>query len=266
MLALWFLAAPVLGAFGQDAPPDQTEQEAIVTRMREAALAYEDRLQDFICRQRTTRDAGPSATGPNWKRLESQELELIYAGHKEHYRLLSVNGQSTSKTAGDLAKRIKHGPYFTPSGEFGSGLRKIFDPKANAAFEWDHEENSAGRRTCVFRYRVQEASSTLVMQVNSDHLRMGHRGTVWADCDTGSILRFQTETDPAHVIIHGRIVPIAERLDLRYAAQRIAAQEFLLPESAVETALFYKTWTKAEIQFGDYRKYDASSSISFDHP
>lgn len=54
------------------------------------------------------------------------------------------------------------------------------------------------------------------------------------------------------------------RLEVRYGPATIASQEFLLPQSAVETALFYKTWTKAEIQLQQYRKYDANSTIKFD--
>jgi hypothetical protein len=29
------------------------------------------------------------------------------------------------------------------------------------------------------------------------------------------------------------------------------------------TSLFYNTWTKVEIQYRDYRKYDANSTVTF---
>jgi hypothetical protein len=44
----------------------------------------------------------------------------------------------------------------------------------------------------------------------------------------------------------------------------IGSTEFLLPQSAIQIALFNKTWTKAEIQFRQYRKYNANSIIKFD--
>jgi hypothetical protein len=54
------------------------------------------------------------------------------------------------------------------------------------------------------------------------------------------------------------------QLDVRYGLATIASREFLVPQQAVEIAPFGKTLTKAEIQFQQYRKYDSSSSITFD--
>jgi len=251
-------AVLVLCAAGQVPAPDASAQKATVSRIREAALTYGDRLQNFTCVEVTARSIGPSATGPRWKPLETQELELSYVDHREHYRLLKVNGETT-----DLQKRIKPG-YFKGYGQFGSALQNIFDPKAKAEFEWDHAEAASGGGTCVLRYRVPEPSSTIVITADLDQVRVGHHGMVWADCESGAVTRFLTDTDPAEVRRVGRRVPIGYRLEVRYGPATIASQEFLLPQSAVQTALFYKTWTKAEIQFQQYRKYDANSTIKFE--
>ncbi len=246
-------------AGGQVSAPGAAEQKVIVSRMRERALAYADRLQDFTCIQLISRSAGASPTGNRWKLLETQELELSYVGHRERRRLLKVNGEST-----DPEKRIKLGPYFTPSRAFGSGLREIFDPKGNPVFEWDHAETSPGGRVCVFRYRVPEASTTTEVTVNELRVKLGHRGIVYADCDTGSVVRFKSETARKKVTTHGRRVSVELRLDVRYAPTMIGSKEFLLPQTAMETALFNKTWTKAELQFQQYRKYDVNSTVQFD--
>lgn len=250
--------ALVLSASGQGSTPNATERQAMIARMREAALNYADRLQDFICTQLTTRTVDQSGSGKHWKLLETQELELGYIAHKEHYRLLKVNGKTT-----DLEKRVKKG-YFTPGGEFGTSLRLIFDPRAAAEFEWDREESSAGKRSCVFRYRVPQATSTKVMRADADVVKLGHHGFVTADCDTGMVTRIQIKTEPASVTRNGEAMAIGTELDVRYGLTTIASREFLLPRQAVEIAPFGKTLTKAEIQFQQYRKYDSSSSISFD--
>jgi hypothetical protein len=255
-ITLGLLALP---ASGQDPTPDAAGQQAVVARMRDAALTYSDRLQDFTCIQLSTRSAGPSPTGPHWKPLEKQESELSYVGHREHYKLLAVNGESTG-----LQKRIKQGPYATTGGEFGSALLKIFDPQARAEFVWDHRETSAPTHTCVFRYSVSPSTSTEVITADLDHVRVGHHGTVWADCDTGAVTHFRMETDRGEVHRHGIRVPLEFRLEVSYAPATIGSQEFLLPQTAEETTLFYKTWTKAEIQFQQYRKYDAHSTVKFD--
>lgn len=251
-------AVIVVCAAGQVPAPNAAAEEAMISRIREAAREYGDRLQNFTCVQTTARSIGPSATGPRWKPLETQELELNYVDHREHYKLLKVNGETT-----DLQKRIKPG-YFKGSGEFGSALQNIFDLKADAKFEWDHAEAGAGGGGCVFRYRVPQSTSTIVITADLDKVRVGHHGMVWANCESGAVTRFLTETDPAEVRRVGRRVPIGYRLEVRYGPTTIGSLEFLLPQSSVQTALFYKTWTKAEIQFQKYRKYDANSTIKFD--
>jgi hypothetical protein len=256
--ALPLAFALALEAPGQVSAPDGAEQKAIIARMRDAAVNYADRLQDFLCTQLTTRSADQSGSGKHWKVLETQELELGYIAHKEHYRLLKVNGKTT-----DLEKRVKKG-YFIPGGEFGSSLQTIFATKAAAEFEWEREESIAGKRSCVFRYRVPVATTTLVITADADHVKLAHRGFVSADCDTGMVTRIQIETEPASVIRHGREVAIGMDLDVRYGPVTIASKEFWLPQQAVEMAPYGKSLTKAEIEFKQYRKYESNSNITFD--
>ncbi len=247
-----------LSAPGQVPTPDAAAQQAMIARMRDAAINYADGLQDFLCTQLTTRSADSSGAGKHWKLLETRELELGYIEHKEHYRLLSVNGKTT-----DPEKGVKKG-YFIPHGEFGTSLRWIFDPKAAAEFEWDHEEASAGKRSCIFRYRVPVATTTYTMRADADRVKLAHHGFVTADCDTAAVTRIQIETDRASVRRNGQNLTIGMQLDLRYGPTTIADREFLLPLEAVEIAPFGRTLTKVQIQFRQYRKYEASSNIIWD--
>jgi hypothetical protein len=77
------------------------------------------------------------------------------------------------------------------------------------------------------------------------------------------VVQFHLETDPAAVRRRGRDVALGYELDVRFAPTTIAGQEFLLPQSADATSLFYKTQTKAEVRFQHYRKYDTNSTITF---
>jgi hypothetical protein len=246
----------VFAAGAQTPAPEPAERSAIVSRMQEAARAYADRLQNFTCTQFLVRSAGNSPDGPHWKKLDTQEAELDYVDRKEHYTLLRVDGQAT-----DATKRIKQGPYLTPGGEFGAMLQKIFTPQAQAGFEWDHEEADGAARSCVFRYKVSQATSTEVIRVDGDSVRVGHHGMVWADCETGSVKQFRLESDFGEVQLKraGPRFPVGFQLDVHYAPVAIGAQEFLLPHTVEETSLFDKTWTRVEIRFEQYRKYDANS-------
>ncbi len=237
-------------AHAQFPEPGGAEQKALISRIRSAALGYADRLQDFICIQVTARSADNTGTGKRFKPLETQEQELSYVSHKEHYKLLKVNGDSTIRDGS-----IKQG-YAITGGEFGTALQRIFDPNANAEFTWD--------RGCVFRYRVPVASSTFVIHANLNDVKLGHRGFVSTDCVTGAVTRIQMESDPASVKEGGRELALGWQLDVRYAPAMLGSNEFLLPQEAVEIVRFGKTLTKAEIKFQQYRKYDSSSIITFD--
>lgn len=251
---LFLLSAFALSAANADVP----DRADLIARMREAAVHYSDRLQDFICTQITRRSADTTGSGEHWKPLEVQELELSYVAHKENYVFLKVDGKSV-----EPEKRIKRG-YAKSRGEFGSILRMIFDPKVNANFTWDHEETRNGNRLCVFRYQVRQAASTWVMTFDSDRLKVGHDGFVYADCESGSLARIQIEAEPASLTRNGQQIAMEAQLNLRYRPTLIGANEFLLPESAEEISRNGNTLTKAEIQFRDYRKFQADSKITFD--
>jgi hypothetical protein len=246
--------APALCAYAQIPAPGATEQQAIIARMKEAAASYNDRLHDFLATQIMTRSTASAGSNPHWKVLETQESELSYVGHKVNYKLMKVNGKPTEKG-------IKPG-YFQSTGEFGA-LQVVFDPKGKPEFEWDHVELSGEERLCVFRYHVAKANTTFVFHADLDRVPAGHHGFVYADCGTGMVMRFHMETDAGFVKRRDRDVPLGYELDVRFAPTAIADQEFLLPEVAESTGLFYKTLTKAEVKFQQYRKYDTNSTITF---
>lgn len=251
----FLLFLPVLG---QPSAPDAVEQQALIALMRDAAINYADRLQDFICTQLTARSVDRSGSGKHWTLLETRELDLGYIAHKEHYRLLKVNGKTR-----DLEKSVKKG-YFIPHGEFGTSLQWIFDPRAAAEFAWDHEELSAGKRECVFRYLVPKTTSTYVMRADADRVTLAHHGFVTADCDDGVVTRIQIETERAFIKRQGQDLAIGLQLDVQYGPTVIGSKQFLLPRHAVEIAPYGKTLTKVEIQFRQYRKYESDSTITFD--
>jgi hypothetical protein len=226
--------------------------------MRESAINYGARLENFSCTQYTERFTDNGSKAKHWKHLDSLVHQVDCVDHVERYGLLKVNGKSN-----DAAKRLKLG-HFLPGGEFGSRLRHVFAPAAEAEFTWDRAEEIGGRRACVFRYRVAEQTSTMAMQVNQQSITLGHHGFVHADCETGSVLRIEMESDPGWAWLGGRRNEIGAQVDLRYGMVMIGEKEFLVPTDAVEIARFDLGLTKADIKFKEYRKYDADSSIKFE--
>jgi hypothetical protein len=242
---------------GQIPEPNAAARNAILARVKDAAVNYADRLQDFLCVQRIKRSKEDLGPFKHWQVLETQEREVGYIAHREHFRVLSVNGKPPA------GEKIKPG-YFSLGGEFAKPLGYIFDPQSAAEFEWDRLEQSGGRRLCVFRYRVTTTEGTMVMYADADRVHMQHHGLVSVDCDSGMPMRIQIETEPASVQRGILKVALGWKIDIRYAITAIAGKEFPLPQAAEETVRFGSTQTKAEIQFEQYRKYESSATLTFD--
>ena len=248
-----FAAALPLLVRAQD--PTRPEQRALLTKIQHYADTYTQQLQDFTCTQIMTRSGARAenrpGAAPKWKHLETQEIELNFVGHREHYRLLKVNGDARNPE-----KKVKNG-YTRTSGEFGSMMRAVFDPKSRADFQWDHSTATSERKVCVYSYRVARENSSMGLRTEFRRIALAYTGYVSADCATGQILRIESDSEPdrSGFLIHTAI---------RYGPVTIADREFFLPTSVENISGFDRTLTKAEIRFENYRKYNADASIKFE--
>ena len=156
--------------------------------------------------------------------------------------------------------------YLIPGGEFGA-IGWPFLPKSAAEFTLDRREVTGDQQMCVLSYRIPAERTSIVMSVNGASVPLAYHGLTDAVCTTGEVHRLQIVTDigkgPAQV--NGtRLVNVGMELDIRYAPYAIAAASYILPSHAVLKGLFHTTLTRADIDFGNYRKYDVTSNIRFD--
>jgi len=82
---------------------------------------------------------------------------------------------------------------------------------------------------------------------------------VYADCDSGAVCP-PHGVEPAQMHRLMFHFPVGERLDIT-TAHPIAGKEFLLPYSAEAIAWYDSDWTRAEMQFQNYRKFQSNSRI-----
>ncbi len=235
--------------------PPRPEQRALLAKIQHYADTYTQQLQDFTCTQIMTRSGAKAENRPNvqpkWKTLETQEIELNFVGHREHYRLLKVNGDSKNPE-----KKVKSG-YTRTSGEFGSMMRAVFEARSRADFQWDHMTPTSERNVCVFNFHVDRENSSMGLRTEFRRIMLSYGGYVSADCATGQILRIASDSEPdrSGFLIHTAI---------RYGPVTISDREFFLPTTVENISGFDRTLTKAEMRFENYRKYDADTSIKFE--
>jgi hypothetical protein len=244
-------------------PPTSEEQAAILDEVRQYALSYSKNLPDFICTQVTRRYAAPapgtkyggnSESQPSWQSLDTLQIRLSYFEQKEDYKLIMVNNTMTKqdyKTVGGA----------TSTGDFGSMMREVFEPATEAHFEWDHWGTLRGRRVMAFVYQVAQSRSQ--WHVNYDRrldIVPAYSGLVEVDKTTHEVMRITLKADNIPATFP---VKQADTV-LDYDYQEISGHTFLLPLKAQVIMAADDYMTRNDEEFRLYRKYSASSDITFD--
>lgn len=234
--------------------PLTPSQKALVERMAAYAQEYERRLPDFVCTRITKRSRDAPGAGERWQPLDTVEEELTFVKGHESYRLLKFNGKPVKPSA-----HVTSG--FKSGGEFADVLIGIFAPDTNAQFQWERDEDSGERHTSVFRFRVQREHSGYKVNQGTKRVVVGFGGLLYEDGDSGVVERMHIETDDPEGLSVGGIAT-----DVRFIEVTIAGQRYLLPGQA-EARIRYKGGAlKREMEFRDYHKYVADTSVEFEPP
>jgi hypothetical protein len=253
--------AHVAAAPAPDPPPSLEEQGKIISDAREYALNYSKSLPNFLCTQVVRRKAAPVGSVRQdgeapWQVQDTLTLRLSYFEQKEDYKLILVNNQMTNQDYKTLGGA-------TSTGEFGSLLREVFEPRTEAQFEWDHWGTLRGRRSMVFRYRVEQSRSQWGIDYErKQHIYPAYHGLVYIDKDLQVVTRVTLE---AENIPAGFPVRKAETI-LDYAFEDISGNEFLVPQKSTTDMSADGVLTRNEIEFRLYRKYSADAAITYDLP
>jgi len=242
-------------AYKPPPPPPPEEQQEVISEMRDYAMNYSKSLPNFICTQVTRRYVDP--TGKEfWQTADTIMEHLTYFDQKESYKVTMVNDHYV-----DLAHEAVGGAVST--GDFGSMLRSLLSPRADALIEFDHWATLRGKRCYVFSYRITSGNSDYsILFGRSDRIIVGYKGLLFADKDTHMILRISLEA--ADIPASFPVQEAREILDYDYV--KIAGQEFLLPLKAQVFMRHNKELTRNDIEYRLYQKYSAEATVTFDVP
>ncbi len=243
--------------------PLSSEQDKIIAKAREIALDYTRRLPDFICLQLTRRYVDPKGES-DFQLRDTVTLQLTYFGQKEDYKLISrkTNYKLDPKQGSSADSSFTSLEGATSSGEFGTLLRRIFEPATHAEFWFQRRASLRRQPVLVFGYRVPASSSRLKIEYNpgAKVYTPAYTGSLFIDPETHEVLRatMQAERIPSSFPIQ------AATTQLDFARQNLAGQEYLLPVSAVVDMREGRRVSRNDIEFRNYRKYSAASAITFD--
>lgn len=239
-------------------PPSIEVQNKMLEQVTDYARNYVKQLPDFLCTQVTRRYADPAGL-EFWQLLDTITEKLSYVDRHENYQVVLVNNTVVTGTSHEQLGGT------TSSGEFGTLINDLFDPSARAEFAWERWAKLRGRLQHVFAYRVTQPRSrfsiTWTSGPNSKPLTIvaGYSGYVYADADTGLVMRMTLKADD--IPVDYPIQKVDQVLDYDFA--KIGESEFLLPLKSVVKSRSGKMLTKNELEFRGYRKFGTESVITF---
>ncbi len=234
-------------------PPTEESWPHFLEAVRAKAMDYTEQLPNFICTQITQRFARFFPGG--WREYENYVAELSYYDQKEHYKILTIGNQIKS----DASLESLSGTWST--GEFGSSLRALFDPKTKASFRLEGVDQTNGRETVRVGYQVpKETSGRSISYRNERTVVTAYRGRCWVDPESFQVVRLE---DKALSIPEGFPITRAEG-SVDYDLAEIAGGKYWLPIRA-EVMLVEggaKLHMRNLIEFKRYRKFEAEVKIS----
>jgi hypothetical protein len=236
--------------------PTPEEQRSTLDTARDIAIHYSGKLPDFLCTEQVERTdrAGPAI------KVDRLTIQLSYFGQKEKYKLVQMNGSRTEQHLESLDGLIT-------GGEFGSLLLGVFDPSSSADFQWKASSNIRKRRATVYTYRIALAKSHYILGHRGDAGNMveaaaGYHGEVALDSETAKVLRLTATADD----IPKNSGIFQSSIEVDYDFMSVAGRTYLLPShSDARMERSYRQIANA-VTFGDYKKFEADSTIDFNPP
>jgi len=236
------------------APRPSSPDDDIIDATRDASDKLSEGLPNFIVQQATTRYYSTSFPA-RWRSLDVVTAEVVSVGGKEEYRNIAVNGKPSNRPI------EKTGAWST--GEFQTTLESLLSPYSMAAFRKTKGDTLDGRPCYTYFFTVlQENSNWDIHGPDGSMATPAYSGTVWIDKETHNVMRIEEQTGPLPT---GFVFDKAESV-VEYSFIRIDGKTYPLPvHSEILTCQRgTSNCTKNEINFQNYRKFTADSSITFE--
>ena len=254
VLARIFIALcfPILLCAQTDAP-SAAEQDRLLVAMHQYAAQYVSNLPNFLCTQ-VTRQLDAGKKSDHWHKGDTIVSKLSYNQGREERKLALVNGKPIVP-----GRKPWHTPLVT-EGEFGILLSRVLGPDSEASFIWSGWETLRGKRLAVFNYSVDKQHSTLTLRL-SDLAKaiVPYSGSVYADPATGAVWRITDTASEIPPELQTR--EISTTID--YSEIPIGGVSYLLPLDATVSLLLDRRKIRNEMDFQDYRKFEADSVITY---
>jgi hypothetical protein len=251
------LLAPFAAAAAQmvSPPPDQIEQRRVLVDSANYALGQEKDLPNLTCIQTTRRFEDLDNSG--WRPIDTVVEQLTYFEHREHYKVLELNGQPATL----VHEQLRGAP---SSREFGSVMRTIFLPRTQTEFVWQAWSGLRGRRMNVYAYRVRAFRSSFHIEGTGQSLDLvaAYHGLISIDSEKHFVHRVTLQFDD--IPLSSPIQDVSLMLDYDYA--RIGDTVHLVPLQFEVRYRKGNQLVKNDVDYLNYQKFNALTAIKLGAP
>lgn len=242
---------------GDNRLPSQVQPtgDPIINAAREAAWQWADTLPNYIVKQFTTRYQTETSRGnrTSWQALDVVTADVVSENGKESYKNLQINGKPTKDVE-------KSGSWST--GEFSTILLNLLSPGTDADFHAKRTSTIGSRQAWRYDYTVEQQNSNWNIIAASQTYKPAYSGAIWVDKQTNRVLRIEMAS---------KNMPQGFPLDtvesaVEYDFVLVGDQKFLLPthSEALSCTRGSSDCTRNTIDFRNYRKFGADTSITFE--
>lgn len=224
---------------------------SLIDQVKLKAASFTSELPNFLCDQ-VIRRLTSNSIKDKWKLQDTVTVEVMFFDGKEEYRNTRRNG----KPVDWLATR-ESGSW--SEGEYGRTLAHVMSPGV-AEFTPAKKEMIAGIEAELYTYVVPKSRSGWTLEYDGQKLQPKFRGRVWIDAKERMVRRLEMEA-----LDLPNTFPIDHaELTVDFGPVKIGDNWHVLPVNSANLACirYQKNCAKNEIDFRNYRKFSAESTIS----
>jgi hypothetical protein len=244
--------APVPLAQSQPIP---LGDDPVITKAREASLAYSETLPNYLVQQMTTRYQSDHPKS-GWQALDIVTADLTYQDGRESYKNIKVGNKAVNTSMDEI-------PGTRSTGEFSTLLEQLFEDNA-AKFRPGGQDTIRNRSAYVYSFEITRELSRWRVEAPSQLYYPAVKGSIWIDKETSRVLRIEQS---------GKGMPALFPFDTLettadYDFIRLGTTgPYLLPVEAEVLSCQRGTsiCSRNTIEFRNYRKFGAETNITFDN-
>jgi hypothetical protein len=233
----------------------QTGDETI-DQAREEAFSFTETLPNYVVKQFTTRYASVAARGgkTSWQALDTVTADVIEENGEEKYKNILVNGRPPRQDPEKTGSWSR--------GEFSSLQLDVLSPLTNADFRAKRTTTIINRPAIRYDFSVEQPNSHWHIEAEGQSYLPAYSGTIWIDKENFRVLRIelQAQTMPRSFPLD----QVESAVDYDYVF--IGDNKYLLPvhSEALSCARSSSQCSRNVIEFRNYKKFSADTSITFD--